>query len=125
MTGPEIYPDNELLLTQGAGDVAKWYGGWPTFHDARIVDAHFSLIAASSLTFELDRSYQGHAGDVAAVTIFLGKIVDLEMRGFSGSVLGVTFYRLGSLIRIIVEGAFKFEASLDTDSIAFEISVVG
>ena len=73
MTNP-IY-----LELAGAEKVVKWFGSWPSFHDAEIVSLSLQRTGPSLL-----RIYPYFPEKPATVEFILEEVMDLELRDFSG-----------------------------------------
>src|SRR5665213_3244258 len=80
----------ELKAIDGAEQLYAWFGDWPSFHDAEVIELHLSRRSSSSLaihtwkmTSEVDvKGYYVHTKDVV-VEFVLNGISDLSLNGFS------------------------------------------
>jgi hypothetical protein len=62
----------------GSDAVIKWFGEWPSFHDAEIVGLSLARSRESNL-----RVYPYSPNNPATVVFFFEKITDLELADFS------------------------------------------
>jgi hypothetical protein len=75
----------------GATEVVAWFGGWPSFHDAEVLEVHLFRRGTSFLrlhtwvmTDQLDSKGYYVLDKHAVVTFALEGIDDLNLSGFSG-----------------------------------------
>lgn len=66
-------------IVDGAEAVVRWFGSWPSFHDAEIIYLKLARSGESIL-----RVYPYYPTKPAAVDFFLEDVTDLELADFSG-----------------------------------------
>jgi hypothetical protein len=74
----------------GATELATWFGGWPSFHDAEILDLKLARNGSSVIRIHTWRTTtqtdpQGHfvSDHHVVVSFLLEGIIDLDLHGFS------------------------------------------
>jgi hypothetical protein len=71
---------NELAISlHGSDAVMRWFGGWPSFHDAEIISLSMARKGASVL-----RVYPYYPNKPATVDFIFEEITDVELADFSG-----------------------------------------
>jgi len=76
---------------KGAKELIEWFGEWPSFHDAEIVELHLNRQGDSFLKLRTwrmtnkvnDKGYYIHEKH-AVITFTLFNIKELDLSGFSG-----------------------------------------
>jgi hypothetical protein len=81
---------NSIPNIPGADAVVAWFGQWPSFHDAEVVEAHFVRHGISQLRLhfwntrdEVDERGYYILDKHAIVTFLLEGIEDMDIYGFS------------------------------------------
>ncbi len=109
----------------GAEAVSAWFGGWPSFHDAELIQLQLNRSGISQLKVHAWRtSYQPSDVDAqghfrtdkhAVVTFELAGITDLELRDFSSqnvlAALGVS--RDGEIVRVHLSPSYGLGGRID------------
>lgn len=85
--------DEKIPDIPGADAVSAWFGGWPSFHDAKVVDLHLNRCGISRLRVhawhtsynpsEVDAKGHLRTDKHALGTFELAGIADLELFDFS------------------------------------------
>lgn len=105
----------------GAVHVIDWFGFWPSFHDAEIVEIRLNRKGQSSLklhvfqmTPEVDERGFFVLDKHAIVTLLLQDVLDLELIGFSHQnvIFGLEIKQDERGVKIILEGCFGIEGWL-------------
>lgn len=65
-------------MLAGSEDVIRWFGGWPSFHDAEVVSLAMARSGESRL-----RVYPCYPEKPATVDFILDEITDVELADFS------------------------------------------
>ena len=75
---------------EGADEVVKWFGHWPSFHDAEILELHLDRacrswikIHAWLMTNEIDENNYYKRDKHAVVKFAFERVFKLELTGFS------------------------------------------
>ena len=81
---------NAALEIPGADDVVAWFGDWPSFHDAEILELHLNRSGKSWISLHAwrttgDKDAKGfYVQDKHAIVTFdLEKVQDLDLADFS------------------------------------------
>jgi hypothetical protein len=84
---------DETPAILGADSVVAWFGKWPSFHDAEILEVHLNREGPSwvrlhswlttAVTHEKDGKQDGVSDRHAVVTFLLTDVTDLELCDFS------------------------------------------
>jgi hypothetical protein len=76
---------------QGAKAFIDWFGSWPSFHDAEVIELHLARSESSwikihtwNMTQEVDSEGFFVTEKNAIVTFEMDDVEDLELKGFSG-----------------------------------------
>ncbi|HEV2617276.1 MAG TPA: hypothetical protein VGU63_11790 [Candidatus Acidoferrales bacterium] len=71
--------NNDIAASlDGYDTVVRWFGAWPSFHDAEIISLHLARRGESAL-----RVYPYHPDKPACVDFVLDDVSDLELGDFS------------------------------------------
>ena len=108
--------------TVGAEKITSWFGGWPTFHDAEVLnlslDRNGSVLTASVFTFLVDRSTTDERGYYrrthnCIVTLSCRDIHDLSITDFNQqNVLRELIIREDDDVEVIFAGIYGLSARL-------------
>ena len=85
-------PEVNVPAIPGADDVVRWFGMWPSFHDAEVLEVDLKRRGRSSvrihafrMTKEVDATGHFILDLHALVTFWLEGVSDLELADFSGT----------------------------------------
>src|SRR5262245_20057986 len=86
----EPMPETLFPAIPGVDDVVRWFGRWPSFHDAEVLEVDLQRSGRSAvriwafrMTRELDASRHFVLDRHAVVTFWLEDVADLELDDFS------------------------------------------
>ena len=115
----------------GADAFAAWFGHWPSFHDAEILELHLSRDSASWLKMHtwLMTGQVGADGYYvldkhAVVTFHMEEVTDLELAGFSGQnvIFGVEVTRTENGYRLALDPCFGLFGYLEAERMSIALS---
>jgi len=117
----------------GVESVVSWFGEWPSFHDAEILDIHLNREGVSWLnihawlmtneTYEKDGKPYFRTDRHAVVRFQLDEIIDLELADFSGQnvIVGLEVERRGSVHRLVLHPCYGLGGYIDAHGISVEV----
>jgi Immunity protein 50 len=121
---------NQLKAVEGAEKLYAWFGYWPTFHDAEVVEMHLSRSSSSSLvihtwemTSEVDlRGYYVLAKHVV-VEFLLNGISGLDLSGFNHqNVLSeLAVEKIASGFRLTLGACYGIAGAIETNEISIRL----
>lgn len=78
---------SKTLNIIGASRLVDWFGSWPTFQDAQLIEVNLSTEEDSSIKLRTaERKPNDTArgvGKIALVTFYVNEIIDVQLQGFS------------------------------------------
>lgn len=78
---------SKTLNIVGANRLTDWFGSWPTFQDAHILEVNLSAEEDSSIKLRTaERKPNDTArgvGKIALVTFYISEITDVQLNGFN------------------------------------------
>jgi hypothetical protein len=114
----------------GAGRVVEWFGQWPTFHDAEVLEVHLSRGGESWIRIRTwlmservdSRGYYFREKE-ATVTFRLARILDLELADFSSqNVIGsLEVVQTPASIRLALWPIYGLGGYLEAERVAVEV----
>jgi hypothetical protein len=123
--------DETLNAVEGAQAVCDWFGYWPSFHDAEILDVHLARSGSSSirvLTWHVNREviengYYRQERE-AIVTFSLTGITDLELAGFSTQnvIFGLGLELSANGIRLVLSPCYGLAGYVDAAVVRVELT---
>ena len=111
----------------GAEAVVEWFGRWPSFHDAEIIDVHFDRAGRSAIRIHAWLMTEGIDSDGfyvsdrhAVVTFGLEDIVDLELFGFSNQnvIFGLTVERTDRGHRLKLDPCYGLSGAIEAERVS-------
>lgn len=79
--------DSVAATIPGSDQVIAWFGSWPTFHDAEVLELFLTREGKSWLRIEVCRKSteppSPAADDVAVITFWFEHVLDVELNDFS------------------------------------------
>ncbi len=79
LKNPRMATDDDVAVRlQGSDAVKQWFGGWPNFHDAEVINLNMARSGVSVL-----RVYPYYPDKPASVDFILEEITDVELADFS------------------------------------------
>ena len=116
---------------EGAQAVADWFGEWPSFHDAEVLELHLARRGVSWLklhawrrtdeveadgTFVLDRH--------AVVSFQLQDVLDLELADFSGQnvIAGLSIEPGERGLRLVLQPCFGLAGYIEASAISVHLA---
>jgi hypothetical protein len=124
--------DGEAIATviQGARDLIDWFGRWPSFHDAEIIDLHLARGAPSRLRLatwlmsgEVDANGRYCLEREAIVTFVFTGISDLELANFSNQnvISGLSVEPRPGGIRLALGPCYGLAGFIEAESVRVEL----
>jgi len=110
----------------GAEDLAEWFGGWPSFHDAEIIDLHLQWagrsrirIHAWQITNEVDPDGYYVTDHHVVVTFWFEEITGLALTGFNPQnvIAGLDVEKTASGYRIRLEPCYGLAGEIEAGSV--------
>jgi Immunity protein 50 len=114
----------------GADDLLKWFGKWPSFHDAEVLGIELNRKGASCLrihTWEMTKEIDAKGYYVnrkhVVVSFFLENLKDVELAGFSSQnvVFGLTLTRVVGGFQLSLDPSYGVAGTLTAEKIRIEI----
>jgi len=115
-----------LPAIPGTEDLADWFGGWPSFHDAEIIDLHLQRagrswirIHAWQITNEVDPDGYYVTDHHVVVTFWFEDIAGLALTGFNPQnvIAGRDVEKTASGYRISLEPCYGLAGDIEASSI--------
>jgi immunity protein 50 of polymorphic toxin system len=118
----------------GADSVVSWFGEWPSFHDAEILEIHLDRERASWLklhaclltteTYQKDGKQYFRTERHAAVTFKFAEIVDVGLADFSGQnvIFGLTIERKEESYRLTLHPCYGLNGYIEARQLSVEVS---
>ena len=115
---------NEIAMSEipGAANVVQWFGYWPTFHDAEIIEVSIRREGKSSLrihtwrsTSQIDPKSHYINDRHAVVTFGFEQISDLELTNFNHQnvIGGLQIEHSGSGFRVKIDPCFGLDGYIE------------
>ncbi len=120
----------ELADVPGATELYDWFGYWPTFHDAELVDIVLatqgsSLIRLYTCDFTGKVHPRGHSEQIKHVTVkfVLDEIVELDLKDFSiqNVMDSVMLVRTGDAYRVKFEPVWGIGGSVTAGRVLIDL----
>lgn len=112
----------------GAQRILDWFGSWPLFHDAEVIEVHLSRDEDSWV--RLRTKGTDTAGSVvkpAVVSFYMTGVTDAQMHGFnaSNSIVSLEIENVGDdAFKIIVTEAEGFGGSVTFEKLSMGLSTL-
>jgi hypothetical protein len=119
-------PDLIASTLPGADQFIAWFGGWPTFHDAEVLDLSLRREGRSCLcvyawrgTTDLDSSGYFVTDHHAVVSFWFECILDLELANFSAQnvIAGLACEKKGAGFRLTLYPSFGISGYIEAERI--------
>ena len=122
---------HETPTIPGADAVVAWFGQWPSFHDAEIVELHLNRAGHSWVKLHAWLTTQtGEPGEQkistdrhAVVTFTLREVADLELTDFSAQnvIFGLELEHRSEGHRLILKPCFGLSGFIQARAIEVEV----
>lgn len=115
----------------GAKEVISWFGDWPSFHDAEILELHLDRTGQSwikihtwNMTDQIDSSGYGISDKHAVVTFILEAITGVELTGFSRQnvIAGLDLEQEGNGFVLTLSPCYGLAGSLHAEKINVSVA---
>lgn len=126
--------DNETWIKTsipGANQLAEWFGYWPSFHDAEMIEIHFTRKEASWLkihtwhtTKDVDSSNHFITNKDIVVMFKLSDILELELNDFNRQnvIFGLELKPIEQGIELELEPCFGVSGRIVAGKVEIEIA---
>ena len=120
----------EIREIHGAAELHDWFGYWPNFHDAEIINLHLNRMGSSSLrvhTWEMTKEVDEKGFYVLAkhvvVEFVMKEVVGLSLNGFNHQnvVFGLAIERIDSGYRLTLEDCYGVAGTIDASDISIRL----
>jgi hypothetical protein len=124
---------NETPQIEGATDVVDWFGQWPSFHDAEVIEVHlkrkgrsFLRVWAFQATSVVDETGHYVCDRHAIVTFALEGVSDLELADFSPQnvISSLTVEVLPETVRLTMSPCFGVAGYLEASRVSVAVEPV-
>jgi hypothetical protein len=114
----------------GAEDVVAWFGGWPSFHDAEVLEFTFVRKGTSFLrihtwlmTDQVDEKGYYVLDKHAIVTFTFERVTDLELRGFNHQnvISGLQFERTADSFILSLEPCYGVGGAIEATKMSVSL----
>jgi hypothetical protein len=114
----------------GASDLIAWFGDWPSFHDAEVLDVALCRSGKSTIrvhTFEMTKEVDSRGFFICTkhvdVSFILEGITDLHFDGFNHQnvIWGLSLKQSGSEFELTLEGCYGIEGSISAKHVSIEL----
>jgi hypothetical protein len=115
----------------GADKVIQWFGQWPSFHDAEILELHLARAGRSwlkihtwNMTDQVDESGHYRLEKHAVVTFTLEEVTGLQVDGFSSQnvIAGLEVERLAEGFRITLAPCYGLAGTLEAARVIVDVA---
>jgi len=123
-------PDREAPSVPGVESIVEWFGTWPSFSDAEVIEISLLRRARSSvvvhvwrMTSEVDPKGYYVTDHHAVVTVWLEGISDLSLQDFSvqNVIGGLSIDRQGSVYRVSLRSLFGIGGHIDAERVSLSL----
>jgi hypothetical protein len=113
----------------GASELIAWFGCWPSFHDAEVLDVTLHRLGKSTIrihTFEMTSQVDSHGYFVldkhVIVSFVLERITNLHLADFNQQnvIFGLILKQTTQGYEITLEGCYGIEGTITADRVAIE-----
>jgi hypothetical protein len=121
----------ELAAIEGAKALRDWFGYWPSFHDAEVIEMHFCRSSLSSLkihtwetTKEVDaRGYNVITKHVVVEFLFKG-ISTLNLIGFNNQnvLFGLALEKADGGFRLVLDECYGLAGRIEAKEISIKLT---
>jgi hypothetical protein len=114
----------------GASELTKWFGYWPSFHDAEVLDIELHRTGHSTVrihTFETSSETNSQGFFICTKHVIVGFILeglkDLHLNDFNGQnvITGLDLKQIGEGYELTLEGCHGVDGTLTADRIHIDI----
>jgi len=122
---------SEIEEIPGAAELHDWFGYWPDFHDAEIVNLHLNRRGTSFLrihTWEMTKKVDetGHyvLTKHVVVEFILENVSDLALNDFSQQnvISGLDIEKIGSGFRLTLGACYGLAGNIEAERISLRIT---
>ena len=115
----------------GAEKVTQWFGQWPSFHDAEILELHLDRtgrswikIHAWNMTDQVDEKDHYRLEKHAVVTFTLENVTGLQVDGFSSQnvIAGLEVERIAEGFRITLDPCYGLAGTLEAARVTVDVA---
>jgi hypothetical protein len=116
---------------RGAADLIKWFGYWPSFHDAEVLDVELHRSGSSAIrihTFEITDQVnsQGHYICVkhVVVTFILEGVNNLHLDYFNGQnvIYGLLLRQTPEAYELTLDGCHGVDGTIAAERVQLELA---
>ena len=108
----------------GADDVAAQLGGWPSFHDAEIIDVHLVRGGSSTLSVQIT----GGPARGAVVTFVVEHIKDLDLHGEDADSQNVIFdlkvEHVDGATKLVLEHSYGIAGQITAERVSVRVDAL-
>ena len=121
--GPEV--TNSFTLIEGNEAIRRYFGRWPTFHDAEIIEMHLHRGELSWL--RVDTAIDGfHPEQKTGIVVFrFSGVLDLELNDFSNQnvVSSIDFEKTVKGIKVLLGPCYGLQGWLEVSGVSVELAL--
>jgi hypothetical protein len=123
-------PEAVAPAVQGADDVVRWFGKWPRFHDAEVLQLDLRQRGRSSvrlhafrMTDEIDATGHFVLDQHAVVTFWLEGVSDLELADFSNQnvIFGLALEPVPNGFRLVLSQSFGIAGFIEAAQVSISL----
>src|SRR5262245_49699525 len=116
---------------EGAIEIVSWFGRWPSFHDAEVLQLHLDRTAKSylhihawNMTDRVNDTGVFETEKHAVVTFTLEHVSDLELSDFSTQnvIAGLDIEREGEAYRVILYPCYGIAGRIDAGKVSVSLT---
>lgn len=121
----------ELQSITGAQELYDWFGVWPDFHDAEIINLHLNRCGSSHLavhtwamTKQIDSRGYYELEKHLVVSFILDEVSALSLEGFNAQnvIFGLAIERIETGFRLTLDPCYGVSGSIEAKSISIRLT---